>query len=97
MIFIPRSCINLITQQHDRGELINPSICIKMMYKGYEISIGCDSSICPGDLTRTDIRVYQGESVVTQKVCGSLGERIISGTVENLMLVISCIDNQKEV
>ena len=34
---------------------------------------------------------------VTEEVCDSLSERIISGTVENLLLLISYIDNQKEV
>jgi hypothetical protein len=50
-----------------RAHLAN--ICVRIPYKGYEISISCDDSAgCCAELVRSDIRIYQGNVDMTVKV-----------------------------
>lgn len=62
-IWIPRPMISEIIRNSQRPEgqrLHNVQVCVKIPYKGLEISIACDSSHTDGDLKRSDIRVFKG-------------------------------------
>jgi hypothetical protein len=53
-----------------REKLAN--VCVRIPYKGYEISISCDDSAgCIDDLARSDIRVYENGLDVTLQVMKS--------------------------
>jgi hypothetical protein len=66
MIYTPRSMIDAINREDKNGTLINPQVCTKIEFRGYEISIAMDSSIGPGDLRRSDIRIYKDNEDVTK-------------------------------
>lgn len=62
-IWIPRPMITEIIRNSQRPEgqrQHNIQVCVKIPYKGLEISIACDSSHSDGDLSRSDIRVFKG-------------------------------------
>jgi hypothetical protein len=63
-IFTPLSVIHANKSRVDS----NFCTCTKIAFHGYEISISSDQSLCSNvDLTRTDIRVYQGETDITYR------------------------------
>ena len=96
MIYTPRGCIDLILAENRRGTLNNPSVCTKIEYKGYEISIAMDSSIGPGDLRRTDIRVFTLPGSVPGCDVSSeffeADENMLYGNAETLIRVFKKID-----
>lgn len=101
MIHTPRGCIDLILAENRRGTLINPSVCTKIDFKGYEISIAMDSSLGLGDLSRADIRVYTapgavpGQDVTSEIIERSSlfrGQNMIYGTAESLYEVFKVIE-----
>lgn len=61
-IYVPRRGVQFRhnsgrDQDNARDHLAN--VCVRIPYKGYEISISCDDSAgCMDDLARSDIRVY---------------------------------------
>lgn len=66
MIYVPSQSVAMLEMVLN-GEAghSNRSICTKIEFRGYEISISSDSSHGPGNLFRTDIRVYKDEVDVT--------------------------------
>jgi hypothetical protein len=69
-------------------------VCIKIDYKGYEISISCDSSCAAGKkiLTRTELRVYQGNSEVTKRFF-NVGNDIFRPDISDICLIKQKIDD----
>jgi hypothetical protein len=98
MIYTPRECISLLKSPLNNGR--NPMVCTKIAYRGYEISISMDSSHGPGDLVRSDIRVYTNPGAVPGVDCTDafLGrdETMIYGTGEELARLFRMIDAQGE-
>lgn len=94
-IYVPRRVIDSITYDHDRGQLINPNVCVKFDRKGYEISLAIDSSLGPGDLQRGEIRIYNGNQDVTNDFMNLFPEsNLIYGSVDNLLACIAEIDRR---
>jgi hypothetical protein len=96
MIYTPRGCINLLLAENYHGTLINPTVCTKIEYKGYEISISMDSSLGAGDLVRADIRVFTKPDGVADVDVSSRflesDERMLYGDAPTLRRVILKID-----
>lgn len=96
MIYTPRGCVDLMLAEYRRGTLINPSVCTKIEYRGYEISIAMDSSIGPGDLRRSDIRVFTLPGSIPGVDVSSdffeADENMLYGTAETLIRVFKKID-----
>lgn len=94
MIYTPFVSINMLLAQKEMGALLNPSVCTKIDYKGFEISISMDSSLKFGrDLTRTDIRVYDkahSGDVTDAFLQGD--ERMLYGDAETLLRVMKQIE-----
>lgn len=77
-----------------KGTLINPQVCTKVEFRGYEISIAMDSSLQYGrDLSRTDIRVYKDDKDVSEKFLDE-GCNMIYGTAEELFRVMKMIESE---
>jgi hypothetical protein len=96
MIYTPRECVDMM--QHRLSKYItNPCVCTKIEYKGYEISISMDSSNGPGDLTRSDIRVYTNPGSVPGVDCTDSfleeGEDMLYGDGETLRRIFLAIDH----
>lgn len=90
-IITPRACIDMLLRNQSTR---NPSVCTKIGYKGFEISIAMDSSHTNGDLFRADIRIYdKNDADVTFAVmpeyedCG-----VIPGSGEALRDIFQAID-----
>ena len=96
MIYTPRAVIDLLRHTFFAGAVTNPMVCTKIEYKGYEISISMDSSHRPGDLTRSDIRVYTAPGSVPGVDVTDMflapGETMLYGTGETLRDVMLAID-----
>lgn len=92
MIYTPRESIDLITGLFDRGCLSNPSTCTKIEFKGFKISIAMDASHGPGDLGRTDIRVYSPAGADVSDLFAEGGESMIYGNAESLLRVMKAIE-----
>lgn len=96
MIFTPRACIDLLRHQFFAGAVTNPVVCTKIEYLGFEISISMDSSHCPGDLFRSDIRVYTNPGAVPGMDCTSEfladGESMLYGDAETLLRIMKKIE-----
>lgn len=90
MIYTPRSCVDMLLHESRRGTLINPTVCTKIEYLGYEISISMDSSIGPGDLCRSDIRIFRGEEDLTRDLFPD--EHMLYGTGAELRRVFARLD-----
>ena len=95
-IYTPRVCIDMLKHLFFAGAVSNPMVCTKIPYKGYEISISMDSSHGPGDLQRTDIRIYSINETnieldVTEQFLQA-GENMIYGYGEDLHRVFKMID-----
>ena len=54
-IFTPRAAID---RALDNFDSTNTASCCKIPYRGFGISISMDSGYTAGDLTRSDIRIY---------------------------------------
>lgn len=94
-IYIPRSVIDSITYNHDKGLLFNPNVCIKFERNGYEISLAIDSSLGPGDLRRGEIRIYRGKEDVTNDFMNLFpGQNLIYGDIDNLLACIAEVDRR---
>jgi len=94
MIYTPRVCIDLLQHpklQYDR----NKQVCTKIEFQGYEISVSMDSSHGPGNLARTDIRVYTNPGAVPGVDCTSEffeeGETMLFGDADTLFRVMKKI------
>jgi hypothetical protein len=65
-IFIPRGGVQFhynLASEESKARAALANVCIKIPYKGYEISISCDDSAgCCKDLVRSDIRVYKEDT-----------------------------------
>jgi hypothetical protein len=69
MIYTPRCVIGMLEHPMFRT-VTNKQVCTKINFRGFEISIAMDSSHGPGDLTRSDIRVFdqdRGVELVNHK------------------------------
>ncbi len=65
-IYTPRVCIDMLLGMPEQR---NKSVCTKIPYKGYEISLSMDSSHGTGDLFRSDILVFDaGGDNVTRAI-----------------------------
>lgn len=65
-IWIPRAMVNEIirnSQQPKDKQLLNVQLCVKIPYRGFEISVACDSSHGTGDLRRSEIRIFSASSL----------------------------------
>ncbi len=59
-IYTPRPMIDVLYMDGvERRGIINPCVCTKIPYKGFEISISMDSSFGPGDLNRSNILIFE--------------------------------------
>lgn len=101
MIYTPRQVIDRFVSICKRGgTLDNPATCTKILYRDCEISIAMDSSHGPGDLDRTDIRVYTTDKDITNEVIAANpalnGQCMIYGTGEQLRAVFKAIDRIKD-
>lgn len=91
MIYTPRVCTDMIEEQATWPSP-HRSVCTKIDFKGYEISISMDSSHGPGDLCRTDIRIYQKDADVTSMFCAA-DEFMLYGNAETLLRVMKQIES----
>lgn len=77
--------------------MTNPCVCTKIEFLGFEISISMDSSHGPGDLARSDIRVYTNPGSVPGVECTSEfladGESMLYGDAETLLRVMKKIES----
>ena len=94
MIHTPFGVIQLMLREHQqKGTVLNPSVCTKIEFKGYEISIAMDSSLQFGrDLVRSDIRVFKDDKEVSQFFYDE-GCNMIYGTAEELFRVMKQIES----
>lgn len=69
VIYVPRSVVTRILADPKNH---NPNVCMKLLYFGFEISIACDSSQGPGNLARTDIRIWRGTEEYTERILRAL-------------------------
>lgn len=88
-IFTPRACLN---QALRNPHSANPCMCTKIPYHGYTISISMDSSHGPGDLVRSDIRIYDEHDVdVTEHLMEDYGG-VVPATAESLKEAFTVIE-----
>jgi hypothetical protein len=91
-IYTPRSLITQITKAHDKNELINPCVCTKINIDHWEISISMDSSITPGDLGRTDIRLFDKSTGADHthivKMCLGMKSNVIFSDSDDLLKIM---------
>lgn len=81
----------MLTEHQQTGTVLNPSVCTKIEFSGYEISIAMDSGICFGnDLTRSDIRVFKDDKEVTDRFLRG-DEKMLYGDGETLYRVMQQI------
>lgn len=96
MIYTPRAVIALHEYKLKHGAVQNPCVCTKIEFKGYEISISMDSSHGPGDLFRSDIRVYTKPANVegVDVTSGFLreDENMLYGDAETLLRIMKKIE-----
>lgn len=90
-IFTPRVCVDMMLAC---PRTPNKSICTKIPYKGYQISIAMDSSHGDGDLFRSDILVYDELGAnVTRQVVPELSEGgIVYANADALKEIFAAID-----
>lgn len=93
--YVPRGVVMLMRQREAPS---NPCVCVKLPYRGYEISLSLDSSHGPGDLRRGDFRVYESltNADLTNKVEVAAGTNILQGSLEDLLFIKQWIDSQHE-
>ena len=91
-IFTPRVCIDMLTHPLTK-DIPNKQTCTKIMFMGFEISISMDSSHGPGDLSRSEIRVYDGNVDVTKDFLFE-DETMLYGDSNILYRVMRQIDGQ---
>ena len=88
-IYAPRGVVTLLRMTpHSR----NPSVCVKLPYKGYEISIAMDSSHGDGDLRRSDITVDDPNGVDVTFALLSEYDGIVPATTDVLKELFASID-----
>lgn len=88
-IFTPRMCVTLMERLP--GER-NKSVCTKIPYRGYEISIAMDSSHGDGDLSRSDIVIYDhAQKDVTFELLTEYSG-VVPATAESLKEAFAAID-----
>ena len=78
-VYIPRAVITAIEENARRPlghQDPNVSVCVRIPYRGFEISIVCDSNHTKGDLFRSDLRVYKDEDNMTEEL---LHDRVRKG------------------
>lgn len=93
MIYTPFACVDMILREHRNGTLTNPQTCTKIEFRGYEISVAMDSSLCFGrDLRRTDIRVFKDDKDVSDQFLDT-DCNMIYGSGEELFRVMERIRN----
>lgn len=97
MIYTPFVCIDMLKHRYGgRGIVTNPTVTTKIEYKGFEISISMDSSHQPGDLTRSDIRVFAAPGAMpgVDCTCSFLegDETILRGEAETLLRIMKKIE-----
>ncbi len=93
-IYVPRPVVDMLLQLPQQK---NKCVCVKFPHKGYEISLSMDSSHGPGDLFRSDIRVFLGDREVTTDIfpkstCEDGSASTVYGDVDNLRAAFSKID-----
>lgn len=85
----------MLTEHQQTGRVLNPSVCTKIPFMGYEISIAMDSSICFGnDLSRADIRVYKDDVEVTEQFLWE-GENMLYGDGDTLFRIMATISGME--
>lgn len=92
MIYTPRECISMLRHLFFAGAVANPSVCTKIEFKGFEISISMDSNHGPGDLARSDIRVYTTPGVDCTSKFLEGNELMLYGNAETLLRVMKKIE-----
>ena len=95
MIYTPRDSVDMLTYQMRHSE--HKSVCTKIEFKGFEISIVMDSSYGCGNLTRTDIRIF--DLVDSRDVTDLFfdgGEYMLYGNAETLLRVMKKIDEMED-
>jgi hypothetical protein len=72
-IWAPRSVVRALLANPDEA---NKALCMKIPVQGYELSIALDSSHGPGDLTRSNLRIFSPSGAdVTWSVLPEYAER----------------------
>ena len=97
MIYVPRLSIDLllaVTGAPQPPKHFNATVNTRIEYKGYEISIACDSSHGPGDLRRSEMRIYIGDNDVTYAFFPYEEYPVLPGTAENLKEAFARIDSR---
>lgn len=95
-IFVPKTVINRILRlgqdlKTDATAIPNWCVCVKMPYKGYEISLSIDSSLGDNDLRRGDFRVYHDDLDITKEFL--IGDQhTLYGEMETLFSICGQID-----
>lgn len=90
--YVPRAVVTML-QQTPRPT--NPNVCVKVEYKGFEISLALDSSHGSGDLKRGDFRIYGLDAVdFTERVMADLKEEgaVLYGDLETLIKIKGWVD-----
>jgi hypothetical protein len=96
MIYTPRVSIDMLTHPATAG-LKNKQVCTKIDFKGFEISIAMDSSHGPGDLFRSDIRVFdnnKGKEISDLFYVGD--ETMLYGDADTLLRVMKQIETMHQ-
>jgi len=101
MIYTPRVCISMLEAFATHGKITNPTVCTKIEYKGFEISISMDSSHGAGDLARSDIRIYTVPGAIKATDCTSKflegNELMLYGDAATLLRVMKKIESMDSV
>ncbi len=95
MIHTPFSCVQMMLTEKVQTGRTTPSVCTKIILRGYEISVAMDSSLrkdtemgFDATLSRSDIRVYLDNKDVSEQFIAD-GDHMICGTAEELLRVMS--------
>ena len=82
--------------RHSRTGSPSMSCCIKIDYKGYEISISADNSCGAfGDeLRRTELRIFKGLTMGDDVTMSLIGNVIYSPTLDDLVRIKGIIDSK---
>jgi hypothetical protein len=90
-IYAPRASVTLLLSAPDER---NTCTCTKIPYKEFEVSISMDSSHGPGDLTRSDLRVYDAadKDVTFQLLPQYVEQGTVCADADTLLETFKAID-----
>lgn len=97
-MYIPRGMVDdiILNSQRPKDERDrNLVLCVRIPYKGFEVSVALDTSHTDGDLHRSDLRIYKSERNMTRQFMSDQtqdGESCYHVTAELLQSAFQAID-----